>query len=318
MKSITTCFLLFIVLNAYSQQTETEKQIRLQNHDTLIGWKKGGLINLGISQTSLSNWAAGGQNSLALNGLLSVYMHKTMKRSMWENYLDVSYGMLKQGPNAMWQKTDDKIDLLTKYGYKYSDKMYVAGLLSFKTQITNGYKFPNISVKISDFLAPAYLLGAIGSEYKPNDAFSLFLAPLTVKATIVKDRELADAGAFGVDPATYDGAGNLISAGDNVRTEFGGYLRMMYKKEVMTNVTFQTRLDLFSNYLNDPKNIDVNWETLISMKVNKFLSATLSTHLIYDDDVKLSIDDNHDGVFESFGPRVQFKETLTAGLSYKF
>ena len=104
----------------------------------------------------------------------------------------------------------------------------------------------------------------------------------------------------------------------NVRTEFGGYLRLFYQKEIIQNVSLQTKLDLFSNYLNNPGNIDVNWEVLVSMKVNKFISATIGTQLIYDDDILIGVDTNNDGTVDAMGPRVQFKEVLTAGLTYKF
>ena len=86
----------------------------------------------------------------------------------------------------------------------------------------------------------------------------------------------------------------------------------------MENVVFQTKLDLFSNYLNKPQNIDVSWETLLSMKVNKFISATLSTHLLYDDDIKIAVDTDDDGVTDKTGPRIQFKEVLAVGFSLIF
>ncbi len=309
----------FIVFSsAIAQTTEAEKQLRTVNNDTVLGWKKGGVINLGISQTSLTNWAAGGQNSIAANGLLSLFANRTMKKALWENSLDLGYGILKQGQSGNWMKTDDKIDFMSKLGRKISNKWYFAGLLNFKTQMTAGYNYPNDSVKISNFLAPGYLLGALGFEYKPDGNFQVFIAPVTAKVTFVNDQTLANAGAFGVDKAVYDVSGTVVTPGKNVRTEFGGYLRLFYQKEIIQNVSLQTKLDLFSNYLNNPGNIDVNWEVLVSMKVNKFISATIGTQLIYDDDILIGVDTNNDGTVDVMGPRVQFKEVLTAGLTYKF
>ena len=301
-----------------AQTTEAESKLRAQNNDTILGWKRGGIINIGLSQTSLTNWAAGGQNSVALNGLLSLFAHKKTKKALWENYLDLGYGLLKQGNNADWRKTDDKIDLTSKYGYQTSSKWYTAGLFNFKTQMTEGVNYVNDSVKtkISNFLAPGYLLGALGMEYK-TDGFSAFIAPVTAKATIVADQTLADAGAFGVEKATFDSFGNITARGKNIRQEFGGYLKIMYKKDIMTNIAFQTKAEFFSNYLNNPQNIDVNWETLLSMKVNNFISVTVGTTLIYDDDIKISIYNNN-GEVVSNGPRTQFKQILSAGLTYKF
>ncbi len=181
-----------------------------------------------------------------------------------------------------------------------------------------GFNYPDDSTKISDLLAPAYLLGAVGLDYKPSDKFTAFVAPVTAKTTFVNDQVLADAGAFGVEKAVYDTAGNLLTAGKNIRTEFGGYIRLFYKVDVMKNVSLQTKLDLFSNYLENPQNIDVSWEVLISMKVNKYISATITTHLLYDDDTDISIDNNNDGIIDRIGPRTQFKEVLGVGFSYKF
>lgn len=172
--------------------------------------------------------------------------------------------------------------------------------------MTAGYNYPNTDEYISKFLAPGYLLGAIGMDYKPSDIFTAFISPITGKVTIVNDTTLANKGAFGVEP------------GEKTRSEFGGYARFFITYEVMKNVTLQSKLDLFSNYLDKPQNIDVNWETLISMKINKYISATIMTHLIYDADVDIVIKEATANDPAVVGPRVQFKEVLGVGFSYKF
>lgn len=299
-------FLILIASYSIAQVTEGEDKLRAKTADTTLGWKKGGVFNIGIAQASFTNWAAGGQNTIGFNGLFSAYLHNVMKNSVWENYLDLGYGKINQGNEKMWRKTDDKIDFTSKYGQKIKKSIYFAGLLNFKTQFTNGYNYPNDSVAISEFMAPGYLLGALGLEYRPNNDLTLYLAPLTSKNTFVMDETLANQGAFGVDSSK------------QYRTEFGGYLRFNYNTKVMENITFQTKLELFSNYLHNPQNIDVSWETLLNLKVNKFISATLGTHLIYDDDVTIQIDRNRDGIVEGTGKRVQFKQVLNIGFSYKF
>lgn len=301
-----------------SQTTEAEGVIKKQNADTLQGWKKGGLISLNLTQVSLTNWAAGGQNSLSFNGLISLFANKKVGKNSWDNSLDLGYGVLKQGKNSSFIKTDDKFDFMSKLGRKASDTWYYAGLYNLKTQLAPGYNYPNDSVRISSMFAPAYMLAALGMDHKPNDNFSLFIAPLTAKMTFVNDQVLADAGAFGVEKAVYDSVGTLTTAGKKFRGEFGGYLRMLYTKNIMENVTFQTKMDLFSNYLHNPTNIDVNWEVLISMKVNKYITASLTTHLLYDDDIDIGVDTNDDGIVDEVGPRTQFKEILGIGFSYKF
>jgi len=180
--------------------------------------------------------------------------------------------------------------------------------------MTPGYKYPDVSKKISDLFAPAYILFAAGMDYKPHAYFSAFLAPFTGKFTIVADDSLSAAGAFGVTP------------GDKFRGETGGYLRIIYSKndfksEFLKNVSFTSKLDLFSNYRDKPQNIDVSWETLIALKVNKYISVSFNTHLLYDDNILIPIDRNENGTVdpgEAPGKRIQFKEIFGAGFSYKF
>lgn len=300
-----------------AQTTEAEDPLKKQSTDTLDGWKTGGVVSLNLTQVSLTNWTAGGQNSLSVNGILSLFANLKKGNSTWDNALDLAYGLLQQGDDGV-QKTDDKIDFTSKYGQRASKNWYYAGLMNFKSQMTAGYAYPDDSTEISNFLAPAYGLGAIGMDYKPNAVFSLFTSPLTLKMTLVNDQRLADAGAYGVDAAEYNAVGELTKSGLTTRAESGGYLRAFFKKDLMENVNLQSKLELFSNYAENPGNIDVNWEVLIAMKVNKYISATLSTQLIYDDDIDIALDNNNDGFIDGLGPRTQFKEVLGVGLSYKF
>ena len=274
---------------AIGQVTEAEKKLRAVNADTLMGWKKGGIVAINLAQTSLTNWAAGGQNSFTLNGIFSAFANYKKGKSAWDNSLDLGYGFLKQGKDASYTKTDDKFDFLSKYGREAFKKFYYSALMNFKTQMRPGYKYPDTENKISDIFAPAYLLIAIGMDYMPNQYFSAFIAPLTAKITFVNDPVLSAAGAFGVTP------------GEKSRSEIGGYIRAIYtkndfKNEFLKNVSFTSKIDLFSNYSDNPQNIDVNWETLLALKVNKFISANITTQLIYDDNVKIPIDRNNDGI----------------------
>ena len=173
-----------------------------------------------------------------------------------------------------------------------------------------GYNYPIDSVKISNIFSPAYLLGALGMDYKPNGYFSAFIAPLTVKFTFVNDQLLSDAGAFGVTP------------GEKIKSEFGGYIRVIYSKndfknDILKNVSFTTKIDLFSNYLDNPQNIDINWENLVAMKVNKYISVSLNTVLIYDDKKRILAAKNNTGIDsdpeEIPGKREQSKGILEAG-----
>ncbi|MBN2486993.1 MAG: DUF3078 domain-containing protein [Bacteroidales bacterium] len=296
---------------AAAQVTEAEGTLKKQAFDTVAGWKTGGVTNLAFSQTSLTNWAAGGEDfTMSANGLFSVFANYKKKNMAWDNSLDIGYGRLWQGKGdeAINKKTDDKIDFLSKYGQLAFKNVYYAGMVNFKTQMDEGYNYPNDSVAISKFLAPAYLTVAIGLDYKPNSYFSAFAAPLTGKVTFVTDEVLSNAGAFGVD------------SGKVSKKEFGGYIRMIYSKndfknEFLKNIAFTTKVDLFSNYLKNPDCIDISWETQIAMKVNKYISVNLNTHLLYDDDIRFDVVENN---VTKKTPKVQFKEILGIGFSYKF
>jgi hypothetical protein len=303
-----------------AQTTEAEKAIRTLSKDSIMGWKTGGLIGITISQASFTNWAAGGQNTIALGGLVNLFANYKSEHSSWDNMLDMGYGLLKQGKNGDFIKTDDKVDLTSKYGRKASSKWYYAGLVNFKTQMTAGYNYPDVSTKISDLLAPAYILAAIGMDYKPSDKLTAFVAPITSKNTIVNDEALANAGAFGVEAATYNENGDIVTAGKRSRSEVGGYVRMVYQQTYFKDksVSILSKLDLFSNYKTNPQNIDISWETIIGLKVNKFITTTITTHLIYDDDIDIAFDNNNDGVIDGSGPRTQFKEVIGVGLNVKF
>jgi hypothetical protein len=177
-------------------------------------------------------------------------------------------------------------------------------LIGFKSQFAPGYNSPGDSIYISNFLAPAYLNISAGMDYKPSDHFTLFISPLAGKMTFVNDEYLSNKGAFGVEP------------GKEMRPEFGWYMKMMFKHDIMKNVSFQTKLDLFSNHLKNPQNIDVNWDVLISMKINEYLSANLTTTLIYDDDILIAVEQDDGSVREQ--PAIQFKEMFGVGFSYKY
>ena len=284
--------------------------------DTTKAWKKGGAITINFNQTTLTNWAAGGQNSIATNGLLNLFINYKKNKTTWDNSAELGYGLLRSGIHGPLYKSDDKIDLTSKWGHEAFYKVYYAALINFKSQFTKGYNYPNDSVVISDFLAPGYLLGSIGMDYKPNDDLSLYLSPVTGKFTFVNNKTLADAGAFGVDPAERDSSGNIIKQGNRVRKELGAYLTFKYKKKLGTNIAFTTKLDMFSNYFHDFGNIDVNWDVLVNMKVSKYLAVSVGTTLIYDDDVDIPIYDGDVAIGK--GPRTQFREVLAVGFNVKF
>lgn len=273
--------------------------------DTL--WKFSGITSLNLSQLSLTNWAAGGDNSIAGNILVKLSPDYDDGILNWDNDLTLGFGLVRQGSDLA-RKSDDKIDLSSKLGYRASGKWFYSALLSFKTQFAEGWENPGDvdRVKISNWMAPGYLSLSIGMDFKPNDQFAVLLSPVSGKMTFVLDEDLSAAGSFGLDP------------GQKVRSEFGGLVKVVYKQEILKNVTVDTKLELFSNYFDHPQYVDVNWDLLLSLKVNDFISASLITQLIYDRDIEFGTDTTGDGVADTFEPRVQFKELFGVGLTYNF
>lgn len=277
-------------------------------------WKLRLLFGANGTQTSFVNWSAGGRNNISILGYVSGSAEYKKDAWMWKSNMDLALGGLRYmdslGRRQGLQKTDDKIDLATNLGYKIKDKWFVSLVGGFKTQFLDGFNYPNDSTRVSSFMAPGYINLAAGIDYTPNSNLSVFLSPIATKMTLVNDKELADQGAFGVQNATFNSAGHVVSAGKRFRGEFGAYFKLLYQKEIFKNVNFKGRLELFSNYAEKPQNIDVNADILWTFKVNNWLSASLNWTLIYDDDIKVR--DAKGG----FGPRTQFKSVLGLGLSY--
>lgn len=318
-KIILSVFSLGVLLSAQAQENTEQKK------DTTY-WTKGAVVNINFSQVGLYNWAAGGENNVSVAGLFSAFANYKKGATSWDNLLDMAYGNVKPGEKS-FRKTDDKFEINSKFGHLAINKWYYSALFNFRTQFADGVDFTNENkpTVISSALAPAYVTLGIGMDYKPNDNFTIFASPLTGRVTYVGWQSLADKGAFGVEKAQYDATtGALLVKGKKARNEFGAYFKMNWKKEIMKNVTFKTNLALFSNYLDRPQNVDVLWDVLLAMKVNKYLTASVTTNLIYDNDIDITrysktinpLTGNKDVI--SVGPRTQFKQVLGIGFSYKF
>lgn len=303
-----------------AQDEDVIKRVREKMSDSIPdGWVYGGVGNLNFSQVSLTNWNAGGQNSISINGLVSLYADYKKDKNTWQSTLDVAYGILRQGgSDARFIKTDDRIDLFSKYGRKATGKLYYAAIANFRTQMAPGFSEPTNQNRISEFLAPAYLLTAAGFDYEPTKGLRLFISPATGKFTYVGSQTLANQGAFGVESAELDINDNVITPGQKLRSEIGGYVRAAFRKDITKHININTRIDLFSNYLYKAGNIDVDWLTLITFKVNEYINASFSAHLIYDDDIDIGRDTTGDGIIDSERPRTQFKQIIAIGLTYKF
>jgi len=268
-------------------------------------WKVGGNLGLQFSQAAYQNWQAGGVNSLAGNSLVNLFANYDAGGSWnWNNSAILAYGLNFQ--DTIFNKTDDRIELESRLDYHLSKKLNLSAMLNFRSQFMPGFANPGEtadSVKISDFLAPGYVLSGLGLTWKPNAQFTAYLSPVTAKTTIVRVQRLADAGAFGVD------------SGKTVRLEIGGYLNLAYNRQFTDDIKMQFRMDLFSNYAEDPSLIDVNSELLVFFSVNRFITANVALAYLYDHDVKFDLDNNANtpGV-----PRSQWRQILSLGFTYNF
>lgn len=321
-------------LNAQDIQ-EWQNKIILEekiNPQDSIKWEKGTLINLGFNRVGLYNWSAGGQNSMSIQSFINSFLKYRYKNTNWENQLTISFGILRSGysNDIPWLKNDDRIELTSKFGKKTSTKWDYSALFNFRTQFTYGYNSAeelNEKNYFSSFLSPAFPLIALGLNYNGSENLSCFVSPATFKSTIVLDDSLSNVGVFGVKP------------GENIRMEAGGYMNLSYTQNDLFQIkdlNFKTNLTLFSNYIENPLNIDITWETLSSIKLRKLISLTFSTYLIYDDDIKLArynkdgsaiylLDDNGNPFTDDEGNPIQkkgaitqFKEAFSLGLMFKF
>lgn len=267
-------------------------------HDTTGKvWRKGGIFGLNIAQGTLSNWQGGGDKfSLSAIGILNLFAFYQKGKDNWDNTLDLGYGYVKTTSLGA-RKSDDRINITSKYGHLISTQWRASLLFDLRTQFTEGYNYGKNAMGqdertlTSNFLAPAYILLSAGFDYKPNNDFSLFISPLTERWIIVADDYLSSIGAFGVDP------------GSRKKNELGAFLSATYNKEVLKNITYKTKLDAFSNYKHEPQNVDIFWNNILAMKVNQFISTNILFDLLYDDD--------------AIG-RWQVRQLLGIGISAKF
>lgn len=280
----TASLLIFALcsLTAVAQETTTEAVAAAVQPDTVKAWKSKGNFSLLLNQSSFSNWAAGGENNIS--GTVGVNYDLNYKKDdwTWDNKLIASYGLVKTNNSPFEKKTDDRLEFNSIVGKKAFGYWSYSFFLNFKTQFTQGYIYgkdengAEIRDENTSFLSPGYLTFGPGMQWKKDDNLKFNLAPATSKITFVDDFYTSlpgyvDGGYFGVD------------ANKSMRYELGFYASGYYKLNIMTNVSFENILSLYSNYLEDPQNVDLDYQLNIVMKINKYLSTNLSFQTIYDD-----------------------------------
>jgi len=267
-------------------------------------WTLKGNGSVGFTQTSLSNWAKGGESSMALLMMSKYDANYSKDKVKWENSGEFRYGISKSKTRGL-EKNDDKIEFQSRFGYSAFKKWYYTAEGNFRTQVARGYTYPDMTNPISAFMAPGYLTMSLGLDYKPNKNFSLFIAPFTSKTTYVNDTALIDPSTYGLEPGT------------ERLWEPGIIIKANWRQELSENITYETKGEFFNNYRYTFQKFAFEWEQVLTMRVNRLINARISTEVIYDYNTKFPILDAN-GLEIGRTPKWQFKELLTIGLSYRF
>lgn len=309
MKNFAIIFFTLICLKSQAQDIpvkvipkEIFRSVKKDSDTTKWHWKRGGLFGANLAQGTLSNWAAGGDDfSMAINTYLNYYVLHRKDRYTWDNSVDFNFGFV-QATSLGSRKNDDRIDLLSKYGYRVDtvNRWYASALFNFRSQLFDGYNYSGGTSNFSSsLLSPAYILLSVGMDYKPNSKFSMFISPLTSRWIVVANKYLSDLGSYGV------------AAGKHSYNEVGAFATISYNNNIAKNVTYRGRMDLFSNYGQNPGNVDVFLTNLFSFKINRLLSATYNLDMIYDDDIKIFGPEKN-------SPRLQLKSLIGIGFLMNF
>jgi hypothetical protein len=276
-------FLLILFVSTFSIAQET-------TIDTTKHWTRKGVFTFLANQSSFSNWQAGGQNNFAGNVGFNYDFNYKNGDWNWDNKWIVSYGLTKI-KGADTQKTDDRIELNSLLGKKASGYWFYSVFLNFKTQMDTGLDPATQTVKISHFFSPAFFQFGPGMLWKKSDNLKVNIAPATSKLIVVHDHFTEFGSSFGVEQR------------ETTRYELGAAINGYYKFNIMENVSVENILNLYSNYLEDPQNVDIDYQLNIVMKINKYLSTNFAFQTIYDDNA-----------FRGF----QTKQIIGLGVNYGF
>lgn len=319
MKNFVLLIACFLFQYTYAQPDSLFLKAKKPKYDG-PQWKNKNKLTFDLSEVAFINWNSGGSNSISGLVGFQTSANYSDKYFYWKNDARLGYGINKQESREL-RKTDDIVQINSSMGFKPDVKSnwFYSAQLNFSTQLTNGYKYPNTDDPISRLLAPGYLFFGGGMEYgKEIDRLSFYFSPLTLKATFVLDEDLANAGSFGVTPAVYNSEGELIREGEQLKKEVGILMTNSYEMELAKNINLKNQLSMYSDYINNFGNVDVDWRVDFDFKVNSFVRATLGSHLRYDDDVKTSIETDVEGESEEAGAKVQWKQFLGVGFAVDF
>lgn len=277
--------------------------------DSIRYWKFNGMVGLNASETQFWNWVAGGNNNLTSVVYANITLTYKKKKLAWDSNLDTEFGELYSSDlNPRWRKSNDKLNVMSKFGYKIAKSWYLSVLSGFKSQYAAGYEYSNNDAgdmkKISDWASPSYTDLSIGVNFLPNDIFTVFVSPVAGRLTFCRDSLLRANYGVPIDHAAHAALGLSIKAGVN------------YTK--IKNLKIISTLSMFSPYTSQEiqkfGNFDVDWDFAISYQFFKVLNVSLMTSLKYYDQVMIAEVDNP----THLRPNVQFKEVVGVGVGYSF
>ena len=326
---IDTIYIIDTIINTYKYIiTDTiydTQDIDLPQITSNNNHKFEGTLRVTLNQLAITHWAAGGESNGS--GKVSSNLTYTYDRDLFKYVANgiFAYGMSNYTKDKRYEKSEDRCEVSMTMSSNNSNNLTFTSITSLKTQFTNGYTYPNDSIPISGFFAPAYLNISAGYNYNYNNILSFYISPIAGKMTFVTDQKLADEGAYGVEAGYWNiyNGDSLWVKGKNTLTELGINVLIKYKQDFKNDISVFSTLNLYNNYMDPNKsnrwNIDVDWETGIKFTINKQISAIINIHLIYDDNIKFSITEIVDGIeITKQKPILQFKESLGISFLYKF
>lgn len=280
MKKILLLLMLFVAAgsNLVAQEEEEEEEQKQ-------GWTKEGDISLLFNQSAFNDeWTGGGTSSIAGNFLFNYDFNYLRDELTWENRLIVDYGLTRQNGEEFARKTSDRLEFNSIAGKQMAASNWFYSLfLNFRTQIAKGYKFSEdaetgetIRTEYTNFLSPAYLQFGPGMLWKKSEDFYVNLSPATGRLILV-DSDFTSA------PGYVDGDYFGVDAEKSTRLEFGASVSAYGKFNIIDNVSMENLLNLYSNYLEEPQNVDIDYTMNMKMKINEYLSTSLIFQAIYDD-----------------------------------
>ncbi|CAN5262563.1 DUF3078 domain-containing protein [soil metagenome] len=295
-KSIFSIQFILLTLSGFSQYID-------QSYFQVVerGWQTEGNINLTLSQVYLSNWVGGGQASISVGSMFNYTANYRRGPITWRNNIEATYGLMRQGEQQMFRKTDDYLILRSQYGRRINDNLKITTIMDFRTQFTKGWNYNETGRTnlISDLMAPGFLQFSLGLTYSKQEFYTVTFSPIAGKFTFVLNDSLSAIGAFGVNE------------GQRLRAEGGTSFRGTFQKDIFENVRLRSNLLLFSNY-SRIQNVDVNWEAFLIMRINKYITSNISAQLIYDDDIRIMHEDGTETA------EVQFKNVINIGFAFEF